>query len=114
MILYNLPEGYIGFEPFVYNLPGRLYTNYWLSPLGFPSGDFASADFYPLIPYTLLFLSFAIMTKNIREKKLPKFFYRGIIPFLQPVGRNSLWIYLFHQPVLFALFYLFFDLMKLG
>lgn len=68
--------------------------------LGLVSPEFSSGDYFPLLPYLGFFLLGAVLGKTLyREKKslLPP--VRGF-GFFQFCGRNSLWIYLLHQPLL--------------
>ncbi len=82
-----------------------------LMVLGFPQEGFYSADYYPLLPYFFLFLAGSFLGPAVKEHRLPARFYSLRIPIVEWIGRNSLWIYLAHQPILFGLiaagFYLF-------
>ncbi len=76
----------------------------WLIPFGWVSEGFFSADYFPLLPNLGFFLLGAVLGKTLYKEKtslLPNvnedFF---ILRFLRFCGRNSLWIYLFHQPIL--------------
>lgn len=76
----------------------------WLMPLGFAYYGFASSDYFPLMPNLGYFLLGAALGRRLyREKK--SLFPRedDPLPFLSWCGRNSLMIYLIHQPVLAAL-----------
>ena len=85
-------------------LPESWYTaSPWLFPLGFPQPWFASADYFPILPWTLLFLAGSYLGVWARAGRLPSFCYRGCVPALRTLGRKSLWIYLLHQPVLILL-----------
>lgn len=82
----------------------------WLIPLGIPSYNFSSSDYFPLLPYLGYFLvggglGYALyrnkhsLLPGVSEKNV----LRRLLSFL---GRHSLLIYLLHQPVLAGLFYL--------
>ncbi|MBR4109697.1 MAG: DUF1624 domain-containing protein [Oscillospiraceae bacterium] len=82
-------------------------AGYWLVPLGFYNRRFVSSDYFPLFPNLGYFLLGSVLGKTIYRKKqslLPQmnenFF---LIRFLRWCGKNSLWIYMLHQPVLTAL-----------
>lgn len=79
----------------------------WLFPLGLRKIGFLSGDYFPLLPNFGYFLVGAALGKWLyREKKtlLPKSNPRNIVRrFLCWTGRNSLWIYLAHQPLLAGL-----------
>lgn len=67
---------------------------------------FYSADYYPLLPYFLLYLAGTFLGPAVRDGKLPKWFYTARLRPIEWVGRNSLWIYIAHQPILFGIFFL--------
>lgn len=78
----------------------------WLLPLGFHRPDFASFDYFPLIPWSGVFLTGAALgrwfysdKKSLVGRPLPATFFNWC-------GRHSLWIYLLHQPVIMAILYL--------
>ena len=106
----NIPQGYIGFEGlFKAELPDFLYGHYHLFPLGFPSYDFVSADYFPLIPNLFLFFagaSFGQYFASGVSKGMSMTRFSG----LAFLGRHGLWIYLLHQPVIIAILELIFKL----
>ena len=79
-------------------------TSMVLMPLGFVPEDFASSDYFPLLPNLGYFLLGAVLGRTVYRKKeslLPKVNDRNpVLRFLQLCGKHSLWIYLLHQPVL--------------
>lgn len=85
----------------------------WLFPLGLRSGTvFTGSDFFPLFPGFGWFLLGAALGKSVYRKKqslLPKV-RSTVFPlrFLGFVGKQSLIIYMVHQPVLYAITYLCF------
>jgi len=83
---------------------------FWLVPFGLLPNGFHSSDYFPLLPHFGFFLLGAVLGKTVyRQKKtlLPKVNDRNpVFRFLQSCGKQSLWIYLLHQPVLSGLCYL--------
>lgn len=76
----------------------------WLMPLGFAYYGFASSDYFPLMPNLGYFLLGAVLGRKLyREKKSLFPAEKEPTPFLCWLGRNSLLIYLIHQPVLAAI-----------
>ena len=70
---------------------------------GLTAPGFASADYFPLLPWVFVFLLGTWAGKYVREGRLPRWFYETKVPFLPAVGRRSLLIYVLHQPLLYAL-----------
>lgn len=84
-------------------LPEALLTCDVLLPLGF--GTVFSADYFPLIPWLLLFLCGTFLGQW--RDRLPAWCYRRRVPPLCWIGRHSLWIYLAHQPLIFGTAWVF-------
>ena len=80
----------------------------WLMPLGLPYWGFVSSDYFPLLPHLGFFLLGAVLGRTVygsKESLLPMVNERNIlIRFLLFCGKNSLWIYLLHQPLLSGIF----------
>ena len=74
----------------------------FLFPLGLRTAAFASADYYPLLPWGALFFAAAAAAERLDEMP-PEKKYRSAPRALAWLSRRSLFIYLIHQPVLFAL-----------
>lgn len=101
---WGIPDGMFGVPPLTAALPETWYTaSPWLFSFGFPQPWFESADYFPILPWTLLFFAGSYLGVWARAGKLPPFCYRGHFPFFASVGRKSLWIYLLHQPMLIVL-----------
>ena len=79
----------------------------WLFPLGLTCEGFTSSDYFPLFPQLGYFLIGAAIGKTAyREKRtlLPGSFQKtGIARFFCWCGRQSLFIYLLHQPIVYGL-----------
>ena len=106
IICYNIPKGYIGFSPlFNIELPQEFYSFYWLSFLGFPSSDFTSGDYFPIIPNIFLFFFGVFLGKIIDNKKLPEFMYKKLCPPLDYIGKHALIIYVVHQPLIICVLF---------
>ena len=102
-ILYGIPYGHIGFFGLkIFNLPDILYSVKHLAFLGFPSADFHSSDYFPIIPWIFLFFTGFFVWKLIKSASIDSFF-KIKIPVLDVTGRKSIWIYILHQPVIFGI-----------
>ena len=79
----------------------------WLFPLGLVSRGFSSSDYFPLLPNLGYFLLGSVLGRTLYRTKqslLPDVNTRGpVLRFLMFCGRQSLFIYLLHQPVLSGL-----------
>lgn len=84
-------------------LRGSAFSFPWLTVLGFAPYGFASSDYFPLFPNLGYFLVGAVLGRKLYAERASRF-PRENPPakFLQWMGRNSLLIYMLHQPVLVA------------
>lgn len=102
LLSLQVPWGSFGLGAFggpTLPVPNVLY-NGRLSWLGFMSSDFYSADYYPIIPYTLLFLSGASLGQIIKLHGAPAWLKDLRCAPIEFVGRHALEVYILHQPVL--------------
>lgn len=84
--------------------------HFWLVPFGIRPFPFFSSDYFPLLPNAGFFLLGAFIGRTAYRNKatlLPGVNSAAPLPrFLCFCGRQSLWIYLLHQPVLSGIVYL--------
>lgn len=103
VMLLRLPEGSLGVGALALRLPRAFYDTPYLSWLGFPGPHFVSGDYYPLLPFCLMYLVGANVGVMLERHALPTWVYeRGFGP-LALIGRHPLLIYLLHQPLLLVL-----------
>ena len=83
-------------------LPEAWYRNLATAYVGFPPTDFYSTDYFSLLPWSLLYLCGYELHMILRDRGILEspVFQKEIRP-LSFLGRNSLLIYLLHQPVLY-------------
>jgi uncharacterized membrane protein len=86
----------------------------WLLWLGFRSSAFYTVDYFPLFPWfgvVLLGIFFGniLYMEYSRRYQLRDLSSNVVVRFLGIIGRHSLIIYLLHQPILFILFSLLFQ-----
>lgn len=86
-------------------LPDILYSSNLLFPLGIIGKTFQSADYFPIFPWVFMFLFGAFFGKYAVEEKFPAFAYKSHASLFRKAGKNSIWIYLAHQPVLYGIMY---------
>lgn len=111
LLCFNIPNGYIGsFGIRLIELPTQLYSTSFLFPIGLPGPAFRSSDYFPLIPWLLCFLCGSFFGKTLASHKAPDFFYSSHFKPLAFVGRHTMLIYLLHQPILYGLLLVIFNL----
>lgn len=103
IITYNVPRGSLYHVDFFKNLYDK---NLFI--LGFPGETFTSSDYFPIIPWTFIFVVGYLLGKyvNINDTK----FARSKDSFLAKIGRHSMEIYLAHQIILYPLVTLIYNL----
>ena len=123
LILVNVTKGYLLFLFFVvvgaislssitFDLP------IIVSWLGFNRYPPVTNDFYPVFPWLTFYLfgfwfGHILMNRRVRLLENISFLYplnSKLFKFLEYVGKNSLIIYILHQPILFSLFLTFIQL----
>ena len=115
-LTYNMPSAHIIGIPglFTLALPKVLQVTPHLYALGFPDAYFYSADYFPIIPWIFIFLIGTVVGVPVKNRRLPEKFYTVRIPLLAAAGRNTLLIYVLHQPVIYGLLYAFFKITGLS
>lgn len=102
LLCLQVPYGSFGLGAFggpAIAVPRAIYTS-WLSWLGFMSEDFFSADYYPIIPYTLLYLAGLCVGHLIKQNGAPHWLKVMRCHPLEFIGQHALEIYVLHQPLL--------------
>lgn len=114
-ITFTMPDThFIGFPGLCgFALPEVLRNTPHIYALGFPDDNFFSADYFPMIPWFFMFLVGTVAGIPIKNHCLPEKFYTVRVPFLAAAGRNTLLIYVLHQPIVYGLLYLSFKLLHL-
>lgn len=108
-ITWNIPMGFIGIKGlFEIHLPAKAFEVGVLFPFGLHNASFVSSDYFPLFPWFFLFLAGSCFGIWAKEGSLPKFFYPTHIKWIAAVGRNTIWVYILHQPVVYLIFSLIF------
>lgn len=84
-----------------------------LMPLGIYNNSFVSADYFSIIPWIFMFLFGAFIGKYAKDGAFPSWSYKRHIKSFAFVGRNSLWFYLGHQAIIYAILYAFLEIIKI-
>lgn len=107
VICHPVSSGYLWFLNWRVVLPRALYANYFTAFLGFLPDRFYSTDYFPLLPWLFLFWAGFFLHRLIGRGQMEPL-RRSICAPLGWLGRNSLVIYLLHQPLIYgALFVVF-------
>lgn len=88
-------------------IPHINVTNNYFFMFGLHNSNFASSDYYPLLPWAWAFVFGVALSKLIYKERKSIFNYTikdNPVGFL---GRNSLWVYIIHQPVVLLLLSVF-------
>ena len=107
LLFRDVNEGFLGFEgAHLLALPASWYQNLFTALLGFPGPDFSSADYFSLLPWLFLFWTgyflYGLQPEEPRRELE--------LPLVTALGRHSLIAYLLHQPVIYAVLWLWFAL----
>ncbi len=93
-------------------IPSAAAGTWWTMPLGFPPPNFASSDYFPLLPNLGYFLIGSSLGKYLYSRKTTLFpnvnTRNPLITAFTFIGRHALLVYLLHQPVITALLWLIF------
>ena len=76
-----------------------------LAPLGLFNDSFHSADYFSILPWIFIFFFGAFVGEYAKNGSFPELCYKKRSKVFSFVGRNSLWFYVGHQAVLYALLY---------
>ncbi len=102
LAIFDVPRGTFGLCSLGPAVPRQLYDCGFLTWLGFPAPGFRSSDYYPTLPFLLLYLAGSARGRQWRQEGLPAWLDALRCDPLEWVGRHALSIYLLHQPVCLA------------
>lgn len=99
--------GYLGILEYpIWTVPAQCYQWPWLFPLGLPAADFASSDYFPLIPWFFLFAVGYWGGPLLLRSRPFALIQHWRLPALNWIGRNTLPLYMLHQPVIYGALWL--------
>lgn len=93
-------------------LPHIKATHNYLFMFGIHNSNFISSDYYPLLPYMWEFLFGMGLSRILYKEKKSIFPFALKSSFVNFVGKNSLYFYLGHQPVILAVITLVLQIIK--
>lgn len=96
---------FLSYIIYLFSIKRRIGT-FYLIPLGFMYYGFSSVDYYPIFPYIIYYIFGILIYRLIYSKG------KRILPFeiksniISTISKKSLEIYILHQPIILALFFL--------
>ena len=109
-VTYGINDGGIGFLRLQFlELPEILYGSLFGTFWGFTERGFFSSDYFSIMPWSFLYFSGFFLFRVWKEGKIPgASCLNRKIPVLTALGRNSLLVYLLHQPLIYGLLFVIF------
>lgn len=104
LLTKNIFYGYIGIGSIkLFELPEKFYSIPALFVIGLPTKDFFSSDYFSLMPWIFLFWAGFFFWKKWGSGLSQSTVSTWKLPFFNTIGCHTLFIYMIHQPVLYAL-----------
>ena len=105
----NCNKRFLGFESWNYvGLPDEWYANWITTCLGFPKAGYILMDYFSFFPWIFLYVAGYFLYRLFERKDWMKVCYAPKNCFFEWMGRHALSIYMFHQPVIYALLFVLF------
>ena len=109
-VLFRVNYAYVGtYNTVLFYFPAELYRNYLTAFFGFPFNGFVSGDYFPLLPWILIYFAGYFLRALTEKSEKLKYLMCVRIPFFDVCGRYSLYIYLAHQPLIYGIVWLIFQ-----
>ncbi|MBP3886219.1 MAG: DUF1624 domain-containing protein [Cellulosilyticum sp.] len=111
--LKQINEGYIGMGQAVFcYMPKELYQGYLRTYIGFKDSDFYSTDYFSLFPWLFLFMAGYFLYQVVYKKGLLKQLQVKKDTLVEYIGKHSLIIYLLHQPAIYLVLTIYFEMVR--
>ena len=111
LLFRNVNTGYLGSGNWnILKFPDGFYENLFTTYLGFPQKGFFSADYFSLLPWFFLFLTGFYLYQLVQKNHMMEKLFSWRVPGFDVIGRHSLLIYLLHQPVVFGISWMLFQI----
>ncbi len=108
-LCYSVSSGWVGVGSWKLLLPQGLYANYLTAFFGFYPEGFFSTDYFALLPWIFLFWAGYFGHRSIGRARMEPL-RRSVCAPLGWMGRHSLVLYLLHQPVIFGVLWVIFQI----
>lgn len=122
IVFYNINDGFLRILGSKMQLPKYMYKGYVMTYFGYTDPTFYSTDYFSILPWIFMYLFgfylYRVLCLNVSKdgngvkkykiddilnKKVSKFFERERCQCVAFIGRNTLIIYMLHQPILYLL-----------
>lgn len=111
VVTYNVNAGNLGFGAWgIAELPKALYANLFTAYLGFPAPGFYSSDYFSVIPWLFLYQTGYFLYGVFKKRDWLKHLSVISIKPLEWIGRHSLLLYMLHQPVVYGVLFVIFEI----
>lgn len=109
----NINTGYLGFERWnLISLPICLYSNMITTFFGFTESSFYSTDYFSVFPWIFLFWTGYFLNRLCTQNGyIAVMKWKGFDAF-EKLGKNSLLVYMLHQPLIYGILYVVMKLIK--
>lgn len=114
MFLYTkgICWGYLGWKEFGYvRLPQEWYSGLFSTYWGFKDPAFFSTDYFSIFPWFFLFLAGYFLYGIFEKNRWMNILNRGRITPLETLGKNSLLVYMVHQPLIYGVLMLVYEVL---
>lgn len=99
----DISYGHLGWKEFGYiRLPQEWYCNLFSAYWGLPSGEFFSSDYFGIFPWLFLFVTGYFVFRIFERNRWMDVLKVGGIKSLEVLGKNSLLVYMVHQPLVYG------------
>ncbi len=99
----DISYGHLGWKEFGYiSLPQEWFTNLFSAYWGLPAGEFFSTDYFGVFPWLFLFMTGYFVYRIFEKKQWMDVLKVGKIKPLEVLGKNSLLVYMVHQPLVYG------------
>lgn len=107
ILFKQIMNGYIGIGNIeLLQIPSSFYNSHIGAYLGFPDYAFQSTDYVPIFPWLFVFWIGYFIYQLFKKRDWLKHLKMVESKPLEWIGRNSLLIYMVHQPIIYVILYL--------
>lgn len=103
MYTRDISYGKIGWKDFGYvRLPKEWYSGWFSTYCGLPTDGFYSADYFGILPWLFLFVTGYFIYRIFEKNHWMSVLKIGKVKPLEILGKNSLLVYMVHQPLVYG------------